>query len=425
MGNKEDDDELDYEYESCLGSRRPNAHGGRGSHSSTLQPLSNRNQRFSNRIRASPLEEWEGRTNIGMSNTVTTEIRGSLMHMSIGKTKTTGKVDRATVENVRNQSFSSYNSFSIICIQLTQKFPQAIDLRTRMAIFKMINNNLFQHINGCISTGKEANVYHATDSDGQEYAIKIHKTSVLGFKDRNKYVKGDRRFERAYCSRNPREMGKTWAEKELKNLYRIAAKGIRCPKPRHQKLHMVVMDFIGKDGWAAPRLKDADLSLGKLLEGYVEIIVAMRDLYQKCRLVHGDLSEYNILYYEVNTPLGVIFLVTKCLCKLFAYIFFTYQGHLYIIDVSQAVDIDHPCAHCLLFEDCKHVSDFFKKHGVGVMTKTELFKFIVNAFIADDDVVDSYLEKVQQKTLTGGASEEDEISNWVSALVTCLKLLFA
>ncbi|AES77582.2 Serine/Threonine-kinase RIO1-like protein [Medicago truncatula] len=341
MGNKEDDDELDYEYESCLGSRRPNAHGGRGSHSSTLQPLSNRNQRFSNRIRASPLEEWEGRTNIGMSNTVTTEIRGSLMHMSIGKTKTTGKVDRATVEN-------------------------AIDLRTRMAIFKMINNNLFQHINGCISTGKEANVYHATDSDGQEYAIKIHKTSVLGFKDRNKYVKGDRRFERAYCSRNPREMGKTWAEKELKNLYRIAAKGIRCPKPRHQKLHMVVMDFIGKDGWAAPRLKDADLSLGKLLEGYVEIIVAMRDLYQKCRLVHGDLSEYNILYYE---------------------------GHLYIIDVSQAVDIDHPCAHCLLFEDCKHVSDFFKKHGVGVMTKTELFKFIVNAFIADDDVVDSYLEK--------------------------------
>lgn len=39
------------------------------------------------------------------------------------------------------------------------------------------------------------------------------------------------------------------------------------------------------------------------------------------------------------------------------------------------------------------MQDFFKKHGVGVMTKTELFKFIVNAFIADD-VVDSYLEKV-------------------------------
>jgi len=44
------------------------------------------------------------------------------------------------------------------------------------------------------------------------------------------------------------------------------------------------------------------------------------------------------------------------LYKLFTYVFFTYQGHLYIIDVSQAVDLDHPYTHCLLLEDCKHVS---------------------------------------------------------------------
>jgi len=40
-----------------------------------------------------------------------------------------------------------------------------------------------------------------------------------------------------------------------------------------------------------------------------------------------------------------------------------------------------------------YLQDFFKKHGVGVMTKVELFKFIVNASIADD-AVDSYLEEV-------------------------------
>ncbi|KEH25467.1 Serine/Threonine-kinase RIO1-like protein [Medicago truncatula] len=108
-----------------------------------------------------------------MSNTVTTEIRGSLMHMSIGKTKTTRKLK--STELLRTY---------------------AIDLRTRMALFKMMNNNLFQHINGCISTGKEENVYHDTNSDGKEYAIKINKTSVLGFKDRKKYVKGDCHFER-------------------------------------------------------------------------------------------------------------------------------------------------------------------------------------------------------------------------------------
>ncbi|XP_020218769.1 serine/threonine-protein kinase rio1 [Cajanus cajan] len=344
-----------------LSSWRPNAHGGHHHHSSTLQPLSNRNQKFSHHIRASPLEEWEGRMNVGMSNSVTTAIRGSVRDMAIGKTKTTEKADRATVE-------------------------QAIDPRTRMVLFKMLNRGVFHDINGCISTGKEANVYHATKSDGQELAIKIYKTSVLVFKDRDRYVQGDFRFRNGYCKHNPRKMVKTWAEKEMRNLMRLKAAGIRCPTPYLLRLHVLVMEFIGKSGWAAPRLKDAALSLDKLREGYVEIIIAMRTLYQKCKLVHGDLSEYNILYYE---------------------------GHLYIIDVSQAVDPEHPHALDFLREDCVHVSDFFKKHGVAVMTIRELFDFIVDASIADD-AVDSYLEEMQQKILArGDVSVEEEIADSV------------
>lgn len=48
-------------------------------------------------------------------------------------------------------------------------------------------------INGCISTGKEANVYHAKDCSGEELAVKIYKTSILTFKDRDRYVSGDHR----------------------------------------------------------------------------------------------------------------------------------------------------------------------------------------------------------------------------------------
>ncbi|XP_058764845.1 uncharacterized protein LOC131638312 [Vicia villosa] len=367
-------DSKDDEYESIDGtsltSWRPNAHGGHHSHSSTLQPLSNRNQRFSHHIRASPLEEWEGRMDIGMSNTVTTAIRASVRDMAIGKTRTTEKADRATVE-------------------------QAIDPRTRMVLFKMMNRGVFQDMNGCISTGKEANVYHATKSNGDELAIKIYKTSILAFKDRDRYVKGDRRFIKGYCRSNPRKMVQTWAEKEMRNLFRLKAEGIRCPTPHILRLHILIMEFIGKDGWAAPRLKDADLSLDKLREGYVEIIVAMRTLYQKCKLVHGDLSEYNILYYE---------------------------GHLYIIDVSQSVDLDHPLANDFLREDCTHVSDFFKKHGVGVMTVEELLNFVKDASIADD-AVDSYLEEVQQKILARDVSIEDETVDLVLAKSDILKKL--
>ncbi|XP_061371536.1 uncharacterized protein LOC133314113 isoform X1 [Gastrolobium bilobum] len=359
LDSKDEEEVFDGSF--SLNSRRPNAHGGHHLHSSTLQPLSNRNQKFSHHIRASPLEEWEGRMNVGMSNSVTTAIRGSVRDMAIGKTKTTEKADRATVE-------------------------QAIDPRTRMVLFKMLNRGVFHDINGCISTGKEANVYHATKSDGQELAIKIYKTSVLVFKDRDRYVQGDYRFRHGYCRHNPRKMVKTWAEKEMRNLMRLKAAGLRCPTPYLLRLHVLVMEFIGKTGWAAPRLKDASLSLDKLREGYFEMIIAMRTLYQKCKLVHGDLSEYNILYYE---------------------------GHLYIIDVSQAVDPDHPHALDFLREDCAHISEFFKKHGVAVMTNRELFDFIVDASIADD-AVDSYLEEMQQKILArGDVSVEDEIADSV------------
>nr|GME18081.1 serine/threonine-protein kinase RIO1-like [Ipomoea batatas] len=344
--------------------RRPNAYGGIHSrpNNSSLQPLSNRTQKFANRIKASPLEVGMGRRiNFGMSNSVTTEIRESVREMAIGKTKTTDKADRATVE-------------------------QAIDPRTRMVLFKMLNRGVFHDINGCISTGKEANVYHASKSDGEELAIKVYKTSVLVFKDRDRYVQGDYRFRYGYCKHNPRKMVKTWAEKEMRNLMRLKAAGIRCPTPLLLRLHVLVMEFIGRGGWAAPRLKDAGLPLDKLREGYVEIIMAMRKLYQKCKLVHGDLSEYNILYLE---------------------------GHLYIIDVSQAVDLDHPHALDFLREDCVHVSDFFRKHGVGVMTIRELFDFIVDPTI-DEDSVDTYLEEVQQKILARGeVSAEDEIADSV------------
>lgn len=343
-----------------LSSRRPNAHGGLPSR--PFQPLSNRNQKFTSRINVGPLEEYEGRSNVGMSNSVTTEIRQSLRDTATGKTKRNEKADRATVE-------------------------QAIDPRTRRILSKMLNGRIFDDINGCISTGKEANVYHATKLDGEEFAVKIYKTSILVFKDRDRYVQGDYRFRHGYCKHNPRKMVKTWAEKEMRNLMRLKKEGIRCPKTIQLRSHVLVMEFIGKEGWAAPRLKDAALSEDKLREMYVEVIMAMRTLYQKCKLVHGDLSEYNILYFE---------------------------GHLHIIDVSQSVDLDHPHALDFLREDCLHVSDFFRRHGVGVMTIRELFDFIVDTSIADENV-DNYLDEVQQRIVARGSvmTEEDRIAEVV------------
>lgn len=71
---------------------------------------------------------------------------------------------------------------------------QVLDPRTRVILVKLLNNGIINEINGCISTGKEANVYHAVGPNEKEFAIKIYKTSILVFKDRERYVAGEFRY---------------------------------------------------------------------------------------------------------------------------------------------------------------------------------------------------------------------------------------
>lgn len=208
---------------------------------------------------------------------------------------------------------------------------------------------------GCLSTGKEANVYYARGGDGRELAVKIFKTSILVFKDRDKYVSGEFRFRNGYCKSNPRKMVKTWAEKEMRNLKRLRSAGIPVPEPHLLKSHLLVMDFLGDNGWCAPRLKDAVLSVDEMIFAYKQIVVNMRIMYQECRLVHGDLSEYNLLWY---------------------------RGSPRIIDVSQSVEHSHPFSIEFLRKDIGNVTDFFSRKGLQVLSKMALFHYIVDKDVA-------------------------------------------
>lgn len=245
---------------------------------------------------------------------------------------------------------------------------QVMDPRTRMILFKLLNRGLITEVNGCISTGKEANVYHATSlKEGvKDYAIKIYKTSILVFKDRDKYVTGEFRFRHGYCKSNPRKMVRTWAEKEMRNLVRMHTVGLPVPEPILLRSHVLVMEFIGKDGWPAPKLKDVELSTSKACRLYRDIIIMMWQMYNKCRLVHADLSEYNMLYHD---------------------------GKIYLIDVSQSVEHDHPHALEFLRKDCTNISEFFRRKDVATMTVKDLFDFITDPTINENNM-DDYLEKM-------------------------------
>ena len=318
-----------------------------GKRQSTLQPNEKSFEKFGNRIK---VERYEGPK---LSNKAANVLIQANKKLENERMRAKDKADRATVE-------------------------QVLDPRTRMILFKILNKGVICEINGCISTGKEANVYHATNADGYERAVKVYKTSILIFKDRDRYVTGEFRFRHGYCKHNPRKMVKTWAEKEMRNLTRMHQTGIPCPEPIILRSHVLVMDFIGTDGWPAPLLKDVTLSESKSRELYLQCIQIVRNIFWKCRLVHADLSEFNMLYQ---------------------------QDQLYVIDVSQSVEHDHPHALEFLRKDCTNVTDFFKKNGVCVMTVRELFDFVTDPNITDDNV-DDYLEKAQAIAANRGVEEE-------------------
>ena len=229
---------------------------------------------------------------------------------------------------------------------------QVLDPRTRLILFKLLNSTFLGEIDGCLSTGKEANVYYATsgrNDDNLEYAVKIFKTSILVFKDRDRYVSGEYRFRNGYCKANPRKMVKLWAEKEMRNLKRLQVMGLPCPDPYLLKSHVLIMGFIGRNGWCAPRLKDAELTNKQMNDCYLRICVIMKRMYHECNLVHGDLSEYNILWHD-SQP--------------------------YIIDVSQSVEKAHPSATTFLRKDIANVTLFFRQYGVECLDVMPLYSYI-------------------------------------------------
>ena len=283
---------------------------------------------------------------------------------------------------------------------------QVLDPRTRMILLQMLNRGIVDEVNGVVSTGKEANVYHALSvpafqsgeeaADPLHRAIKVYKTSILVFKDREKYVQGEFRFRQGYNRSSNRAMVKVWAEKEFRNLKRLRTAGIPCPEAVFLKAHVMVMEFLGdKRGWPAPRLRDFEFTSPidaaedskedvsrRWRALYVDLLRYIRRMYQVCRLVHADLSEYNILYHA---------------------------NQLYIIDVSQSVEHDHPRSLEFLRMDVKNVTDFFKRKGVETLSERAVFGFVVEgkgsvemAGMQDD------LEKLFEKQAKGDYIEGEE-----------------
>jgi RIO kinase 1 len=213
---------------------------------------------------------------------------------------------------------------------------EVFDEPTLKALYRLASSGLIQALGGVISTGKEANVFHALGPDRRELAIKIYRIKTSDFKAMNDYILGDHRF--AHVRRTKKDVVFAWTKKEFRNLTRALKARVRVPEPLKYRENVLVMEFMGKDGVAFPLLKQAIDSLENVEEVYQTTIEFMKRLYNDARLVHADLSEYNILVDERDRPV--------------------------FIDMGQSVLTEHPRAREFLRRDVSNVIKFFNESGL-------------------------------------------------------------
>lgn len=210
---------------------------------------------------------------------------------------------------------------------------EVFDTATLKALYGLATKNYITAMGGAISTGKEAIVFHAFGENDKELAIKIYRINNSDFQKMQDYIIGDPRFSNVKPTK--KSIVFAWTKKEERNLIKAAEAGVRVPQPIVSDRNILIMEFIGLGGVGAPRIRDVRLEDPKLI--YEQVAEYMRLLHQKAKLVHADLSEFNILLFD---------------------------GEPIIIDMGQSVTLDHPMAQEFLTRDIKNIVRYFKKLGV-------------------------------------------------------------
>jgi len=215
------------------------------------------------------------------------------------------------------------------------------------ALASFVEDRLIDDTRVNLKSGKEATVLLSrSPKRGDELvAVKVYRPEThRSFTNDAVYLEGrfpnakdaqalvrKRNFKGGLVRRN------AWINREFEMLEELWQNGVRVPRPIARNHMAIVMEFIGTEHGACPTLKVAKAALPdpeRLLDDVFEDITRMLE----CHCVHGDLSEYNMLF----------------------------DGEvIYVIDLPQCVDPrfnEH--AERLLARDVANVCRFFGKRGV-------------------------------------------------------------
>jgi len=220
---------------------------------------------------------------------------------------------------------------------------EVLDKTTIMTLHDLINKHIISYVNGVVRSGKESQLFWAVDKNGKDIALKIYLVSTSSFKKRASYILGDPRFSK--IRKGTRNLVYLWAKKEFRNLIQCVECAIPSTKPIYVTKNILVMEFVGKNGIPEKTLVEAEVSQ----KDYESTISLIKRLYKEAKLVHGDLSEFNI---------------------------FKTENGLMLFDLASGVDIHHPNAHEFLKRDINNISKFFVKRGLTVANPNDIFELV-------------------------------------------------
>src|SRR3989338_6887457 len=209
-------------------------------------------------------------------------------------------------------------------------YKNVFDSFTEKTLQKLSSQGHFEELKSPVFRSKESNVF--TASKGRDTVIvKIYRLESCDFNRMFDYIRNDARY--ADLKNQRRKVIFAWAQREYRNLMIARENGVNVQTPSALLNHVLVLQMIGKN-IPAQRLKDSIPRNPKQFFG--KVLENMKKL-NNAGLVHGDLSEYNILNYDEKP---------------------------YFIDFSQSTLLKSESSGDLLKRDIKNISRFFTKIGV-------------------------------------------------------------
>jgi RIO kinase 1 len=221
-------------------------------------------------------------------------------------------------------------------------------LKTPKRLEPLVEEGVIEVVVRQLMSGKEAMVF-VVRSGGEVRCAKVYKEAdkrsfrqAVDYTENRKTKNSRQARAMAKGSRFGREaQERAWQSAEVDALYRLAAAGVRVPRPFNFHEGVLLMELVtDAEGNAAPRLNDVELTAGEALDLHRRLIGEV--VRMLCAgIVHGDLSEYNIL-------LGA-------------------DGPV-IIDLPQAIDAaGNNHAPRMLVRDVDNLRDFFGRSAPALL----------------------------------------------------------